>query len=383
VVERVDVNPELLTWARKRAGLPVAGLRRRFPKFAEWESGDLAPTVKQFEAFARAAHVPTDWLFLDVPPIERVPIPDNRTLPDGIERRPTPDLLETIERCRQRQRWYRSFARGIREPRVDVVGASSIDDAVFDTAAAMRQALEFDLGERGPNYTRALRVLSENAEALGVLVMVNGVVGSNTRRKLDPDEFRGFALADKAAPVVFVNGADLKAVQIFTLANELAHIWLGETALSDADLVAKPKGRAERWCAAAAGEFLVPTEALNDEHDPEREVTQELTRLARRFKVSTLVALRRVHDVGSLGPEEYEQEFVRERRRVVEDQRKRRGRGGGNFYNTQPVRVSKRFARAIIGSALDGDTPYADACEMLGFRKASTLQELGKRLGVS
>jgi Zn-dependent peptidase ImmA (M78 family) len=291
--------------------------------------------------------------------------------------------LETIERCRQRQTWYRSFARATREPRVDVVAAGSLDDDVVDAAASMREAFDFELGNRGPNYTRAIRVLSENAEALGVLVMVNGVVGSNTRRKLDPEEFRGFALADKVAPVVFVNGAEIKAVQIFTLAHELAHIWLGETALSDADLVAKPKGRAERWCAAVAGEFLVPTEALAEEHDPDREVTQELTRLARRFKVSTLVALRRVHDLGSLGPDEYEQEFVRERRRVVEDQRKRRGRGGGNFYNTQPVRVSKRFARAIIESALDGDTDYAHACEMLGFRKESTLRELGKRLGVS
>jgi Zn-dependent peptidase ImmA (M78 family) len=212
--------------------------------------------------------------------------------------------------------------------------------------------------------------------------MVNGVVGSNTRRKLDPQEFRGFALADPVAPVVFVNGADLKAVQIFTLAHELAHVWLGDTALSDADLVARPKGRAERWCAAVAGELLVPSDVLEDEHDPEREVTQELARLARRFKVSTLVALRRVHELGSLDAEEYEHEFDRERRRVVDAQRKRAGRGGGNFYNTQPVRVSKRFARAIIGSALDGKTSYEDACAMLGFRKASTLQELGKRLGV-
>jgi Zn-dependent peptidase ImmA (M78 family)/transcriptional regulator with XRE-family HTH domain len=383
VVERVDVNPRLLTWARKRAGLTVTALERRFPKLEEWESGALSPTRKQFEAFARATHVPTDWLFLDVPPVERVPIRDRRTLTEEIERRPTPDLLETIDRCRQRQQWYRSFARGNREPRVGVVGSLAVDDDVVDAAGAMREALDFELGHRGPNYTRALRVLSENAEDLGILVMVNGVVGSNTRRKLDPLEFRGFALADKVAPVVFVNGADTKAVQIFTLAHELAHVWLGDTALSDADLVARPKGRAERWCAAVAGEFLVPTDELEEVHDPEREVTPELERLARKFKVSTLVALRRVHDVGSLGTDEYEDEFVRERRRVLEAQRKRAGRGGGNFYNTQPVRVSKRFARAIIGSAIDGRTPYGDACEMLGFRKESTLRELGKRLGVS
>jgi Zn-dependent peptidase ImmA (M78 family)/transcriptional regulator with XRE-family HTH domain len=383
MVERVDVNPRVLTWARKRAGLTVAALERRFPKLEEWESGALAPTRKQFEHFARATHVPTDWLFLDVPPVERVPIPDRRTLTEAVERRPSPDLLETIEACRQRQRWFQSFARTNREPRVGVVGSLSVDDDVVDAAGAMREALGFELGHRGPNYTRAIRVLAENAEDLGILVMVNGVVGSNTRRKLDPLEFRGFALAGPVAPVVFVNGADSKAVQVFTLAHELAHVWLGDTALSDADLVARPKGRTERWCAAVAGELLVPSDELAEFHDPDREVTSELDRLARKFKVSTLVALRRVHDAGSLGAEEYEDEFVREKRRVLEAQRKRAGRGGGNFYNTQPVRVSKRFARAIIGDALDGRTASSDACQMLGFRKESTLRELGKRLGVA
>jgi Zn-dependent peptidase ImmA (M78 family)/transcriptional regulator with XRE-family HTH domain len=382
MVERVDVNPELLTWARHRAGLTVAALERRFPKLGEWESGERAPTRKQFEAFARATHVPTDWLFLDRPPEERVPIRDRRTRPGASERRPSPDLLDTIARCEERQRWYRSYARANREPRVDVVGSLSVDDDVVDSAASMRAALDFELGSRGPNYTRAVRVLAENAEAIGVLVMVNGVVGSNTRRKLDPAEFRGFALADRVAPVVFVNGADMKAVQIFTLAHELAHVWAGDTALSDLDLEARPKGRAERWCASVAGEFLVPTEELREAHDPDRAVTQELDRLARRFKVSTLVALRRVHDLGSLGPEEYEHEYGREQRRVRDAQRKRSS-GGGNFYNTQPVRVSKRFARALIGNALEGGIPYPDACEMLGFRKASTLEELGRRLGVA
>jgi Zn-dependent peptidase ImmA (M78 family) len=299
------------------------------------------------------------------------------------ERRPTPDLLETIERSRQRQTWYRKFTRANGEPRVGVVGSFSTDDDVVDAAGAMREALGFELGHRGPNYTRAVRVLAEQAEDLGILVMVNGVVGSNTRRKLDPAEFRGFALADRSAPVVFVNGADLKEVQIFTLAHELAHVWLGETALSNVDLVSRPRGRAERWCAAVAYEFLVPMDVLQEEHDPDRAVMPELDRLARKFKVSTLVALRRVHDLGSLGPDEYEHEYRREHQRVVETIRKRVRKGGGNFYNTQPVRVSKRFARAIIGSALEGGTSYEAACEMLGFRKASTLQELGRRLGVA
>jgi Zn-dependent peptidase ImmA (M78 family) len=381
VVVRVEVSPSVIAWAKERSGVDAASLAHRFPKLDEWEQGRTSPTLKQLEGFARATHTAVGLLLLDQPPEERVPIPDFRTIGDAGVPRPSADLLDTIFQCQQRQEWYRSFAQVTGEEPIAFIGSLSTSAPITDAAAAMRALLRFDVDERGATFTDALRQLAENAEQHGVLVMVNGVVGTNTHRKLNPREFRGFALVDPLAPLVFINGADTKAAQIFSLAHELAHLWLGESALSDADLTVRPTVAAERWCNQVAAEFLVPLDAVSAEFDDHPQMTEELDRLARRFKVSTLVVLRRVHDAGFLDWDDYRAAYRTELERVLA-MLGERADSGGNFYNTQPVRVSKRFARALISSTLEGRTLYKEAFEMLGFRKVSTFNELAERLGI-
>jgi Zn-dependent peptidase ImmA (M78 family) len=245
----------------------------------------------------------------------------------------------------------------------------------------MRTVLTFDLSERGSSWTEALTGLIERAEDIGILVMVNGVVGSNTRRKLDPAEFRGFALVDELAPVVFINGADTKAAQIFTLAHELAHVWLGETGLDDAAIASPPNSQIERWCNLVAAEFLIPLADLREEFNQDAELAFELDRLATLFRVSTLVVLRRVRDAGFVSADEYPTLYRAELQRVLGLIGERGS--GGNFYNTLPVRVSKRFARALLADTLEGRTLYRDAFQMLGFKKLSTFRELSEKLGVT
>jgi Zn-dependent peptidase ImmA (M78 family) len=294
---------------------------------------------------------------------------------------PSPDLLDTVYLCEQRQAWYRDFARENREPSL-ALRTLTTQTPVAEAGTVMRQALSFDIGERGSSWGGALRMLIENAEALGVLVMVSGIVGSNTHRKLDPREFRGFALADELAPLIFVNGTDTKAAQIFTVAHELAHIWLGVSGVSNAEVTTPSGPQIERWCNQVAAEMLVPLAEMQPAFQVDADLTEELDRLARLFRVSTLVVLRRVHDAGYLSLSEYASAYAAELERVVNFLATRVESSGGNFYNTQPVRVSKRFARAIITSTLEGNTLYRDAFQMLGFKKYSTFNELASRLGV-
>lgn len=377
---RVAVNPQLLSWARERAGRSVESLANRFPKLDAWEAGELQPTLKQLEAFAKAVHVPIGYLFLREPPDEPVPIPDFRTMADAMLARPSPELLDTIYLCQQRQDWYREFARQMGDPPLSFVGTLRIGDDIVRSAGLMRDALGFDLEVRRrlPTWTDALRQFIDQADALGVLVMVSGVVGSNNHRKLDPAEFRGFALADPLAPLVFINGADTKAAQMFTLAHELVHIWLGQTALSNAEAAAAPPQAVERWCNQVAAELLVPLEVFRAEHDSHAELREELHRLARRFKVSTLVILRRMHDVGTLRGDAYWAAYNAE----VERLRSLSGGSGGNFYRTLSSRVSKRFARAVVVSTLEGRSSFTEAFRLLGFRKMATFRELAHSLEV-
>lgn len=377
---RVEVKPELLRWAAARNGRDLDDYSGRFPKIAAWATGDKQPTLKQLEGFARATHTPIGFLFLPEPPVEKVPIPDLRTMRNDRPTQPSPDLLDTIYLCQQRQEWYRNYARTIGDEPFAFVGSLKPSDDVVAAAEKIRTALGFDLEARRklPTWTDALRLFIGQADALGVLVMVNGVVGSNNTRRLDPEEFRGFALVDDLAPLVFINGADTKAAQMFSLAHELAHLWLGATALSNAGAALWPSDKAEQWCNQVAAELLVPLAVMSVEFNPRANRATEAKRLARLFKVSTLVVLRRIHDAGGMTRDEFWREYEFEIQRLSAFKRGE----GGDFYLTLGARVGKRFARALVASTWEGQETFTHAFRLLGFKKMSTFKELGASLGM-
>lgn len=378
---RVEVNPGLLRWSVERSRLDDDYLSKKFPKLGQWLDGAVQPTLKQLENFATTTRTPVGYFFLDEPPAERLPIPDFRTVGSEEIQRPSPDLLDTIHLCQQRQEWYRGFARSIGDEPLPFVGSASLTSDVVKIAAQIRKLLEFDLDEQRkcPTWTDALRHFITLADASGVLVMVSGIVGSNTHRKLDPDEFRGFTLADPLAPLIFVNGADTKAAQMFTLAHELAHVWLGQSGISDEQASMESSNATERWCNAVAAELLVPLSLIRAEYDGTASLNSEMTRLARRFKVSTLVILRRIHDAGFISWKRLQEAYRSELRSLRESSR---AGAGGNFYLTLGARVSKRFARAIVADTLEGRSSYTEAFRLLGFKRMTTFRELGQNLGL-
>jgi Zn-dependent peptidase ImmA (M78 family) len=175
---------------------------------------------------------------------------------------------------------------------------------------------------------------------------------------------------------VFINGAGAKPEQVFTLGHALAHIWLGQSALSDVTPITAPEHHVERWCSQVATELLVPLDDLRAEYRRGEELRDALSRLARLFKVSTPIILRRIHDLGELRQDELREAYDRELQRL----RPKRKSSGGDFYRTQGVRLGRRFAHALVTSTLEGETVHQDAFRLLGFSKLATLREFGNRL---
>jgi Zn-dependent peptidase ImmA (M78 family) len=367
----VAVQPELIRWAIIRSGLPVADLLSKFPKLEEWKSGEKQPTFRQLEEFARTTMTPLGYLFLDKPPQEKLPVPDFRTKNDAPVARYSPNLIETIQMMQQRQAWMREWLIKEGAHALDYVSAAEATGNVKSLAQRMRQRLELeaDWAESLQNWEQALATLRKSIERMGTLVFSNSVVGLNNSRPLDPEEFRGFVLCDPYAPVIFINDADTKSARIFTLAHELVHIWLGQDGVFNLENMLPAKDETERFCNAVAAEFLIPDYKLTQRWEEVRATERQLYTIARWFKVSPVVAARRALDLKLITKSEffvfYQQDRADWLKRKEEE---KKGKGGGNFYATQGMRLGRRFSSAIVRAAKEGRILFQDAYRLTGMK---------------
>ena len=377
----VELQPEVLEWAVARSGRSEEELEKSLPQLSAWRSGEKKPTFKQLEKLAQATRTPLGFFFLPAPPAEKIPIPDLRTLSDRGVRQPSADLLETIYGCQQRQNWYEDYARANHHAPLTFVGSAIVGDNPTEVAERIRQFLGFEVQSRMGlrTWEEGLRHLISLIEDAGIMVMVNGIVGCNTKRKLDPEEFRGFALSHPLAPLIFVNGADSKSAQMFTLAHELAHLWLGETALSDAAPSAVQGTSVERWCNQVAAELLLPI-SLVPRHIPDGLLFEYARDLSKKYKVSIFVVLRRLHDAGALGKAQFWSAYNSEKERLEELSLDKEP--GGQFYPTHANRIGRTFGRALAADALEGRTSFTEAFRLMAVKKLATFEELANRFGV-
>jgi Predicted Zn peptidase len=353
-------------------------LRGELPKLSQWEKLSRPKlTFVELERLALKTKVPLGYFFLPEPPSYEVPIPDFRTISGDHPEELSIDLAEVVYAMQRRQQWYMSYQMERGFAPLKFVGSASLSTPIASVAKSIKEALALtpNWASKFRTYDDAVSQLRACVESAGVLISIDGVVANNNNRTLSVDEFRGFALADPYAPLVFINGRDWKSAQVFTMFHELAHIWIEQSGISDLSMDSLVN-KVERFCNSVAAEALVPEDDLKSIwYDYRDDAT--FTQLAKNYKVNPIVVARRLHELDLINTKTLSNFFSNYE---GGDPGKKNDSTGGDFYNNQIFKVGRRFMRVVARAANDGAINYIDAYRLTGLTN-KTFDKYLERIG--
>jgi Zn-dependent peptidase ImmA (M78 family)/transcriptional regulator with XRE-family HTH domain len=382
-VNHAVITPELLRWARERRGLSYAeiahSLHVSIDVVRAWELGESYPPFGKAQNLAKLLRVPFGYFFLSQPPQDAAPIPDFRTIGDRAPSKLSPDFVDVCNQVLRKQEWYREYCEQSSAPALDFVNRFRIGTGIDRVAEEIRGSLSIDAELRSGcrDWSAYLTRLSHNAQDSGILVMRSGIVGSDTTRTLDVEEFRGFAIADPFAPVVFINSRDATAAQIFTLLHEISHIWIGQSGISNPDPTELSAQKFEEFCNEVAAEVLVPKDDFEVAWSTTPPGDAFLLGIARVFWVSTLVVLRRAYEFDKIGRDE----FFRLVKKEKDKQFLRKKGKGGNSLTNMLARNSQRLTTGVLTALRENQLLYRDAAKLLGVQAPALPRLLRESVG--
>lgn len=333
-----------------------------------WKSGEKVPTFNQVEEVSKKMCIPLGYFFLQTPPIEECKILEYRTVDSINIIEPSRNLIDTVDAMEDIQNWMRDYLIESGFEKLGFVGTGKNNSDVKDIADNIRKQIGIDITwfERCKDTSDGYNYIRGRMENAGILVLMNGVVGQNTRRSLNVKEFRAFTLIDQYAPLIFINTNDTAAGKLFSLFHEVAHIWLGiDNFYNDQYGNATQVSESEKICNAVAAEILVPMDNFKVswnqiEGQSNFEIVVEL---AKKYSCSQSVVARRALDSKRITVDEYNRiigENIRQYEEWMEAKKSKKS-SGGNYYNTLQSRLDHRFVNAIYNSAQEGRTQYTEA----------------------
>ena len=380
------ITPRVLEWARNRASLSVgelaAVLKVSSGDVQAWERGAKRPSFSRAESISKKLRIPFGYLFLSNPPADDIPLPDLRTETGQRPEHPSLDFIDIVQNTLLKQQWFSDYLQEINSPKLPFVGTIRLGSDVTKVADEMRKRLGIDhkMRERCTSWEQFKTEFIRRADGIGVAVMRSGVAGGNTRR-LAVREFRGFAIVDSFAPVVFINSRDAKSAQIFTLAHELCHVWLGESGVSNPDprkRSTEEHNKIEQFCNRLAAELLVPRAGVSELWSSHQTLEQNVFRLVHTYRVSRYVVARQVFELDKISRDEY-LDYLNQYQSLWKPKEDSEDNSGGNFYVTFFARNSANLVAGVVRALAENRISYLDASKLLSVRTA-VLKKIADRL---
>lgn len=382
---KVDVNPDVLVWARKNSSLDIdiaaSKIKVKIEQLRAWESGDDKPSIAQLRKLANIYKFPISVFFLSVVPKNFSVMKDFRHLPEYMPAKFSRQLQLEIRKVQQR----RETAIELQSSLVDEISTFdkkvSLEDDVRNSALKIREILHLDINEqkKWSNPRIAFNEMRYLVENTGILVFeVDNV---------DIQEMRGFAIAEKIMPVIAINRKDSFNGRIFSLLHEFVHILLGQGGISNSSYYDDTEEKVEVFCNKLAAEILVPSSIILSnpyiKTGKQRYSDSEILAIAKNFSVSEEVILRRL-----LTLEKISNSFYKEKREEYLEIYKRNAARTTNdrkFKQNVPQQTITGLGIPFISSAIENfnadKITLNDLSNALGGIKIKHIRAIGQKLG--
>lgn len=335
------------------------------PKYIEmfymWKNKKAEPTFTQLSDFSKHSYIPFGYLFMKEPPEENVELIEHRTINSIEFEKPSRNFMDTYHSMQAIQDWMEEYLEDNDVPKLEFVAKFAKNPDTQEIVDYMRNALDLtDTSFIEAKKSKEFNNIRKKISDLGVIVMQNGIVGNNTHRPLDLHEFRGFALLNDRAPLIFINGTDSVSGKVFTLLHEFAHILMGVDDLLNQDSQTYFGIKKEETIAnAAAAEIILPKNVFRkawSQKSGRMSSAEKIKSIADQFDNNEMLVARKAFDNKLISKNDYE--LIT--KSILKNLNKKRS-SGGNFYRNQKTKLDSNFVIALNESVSNGETSYMDA----------------------
>lgn len=376
-VTRVNINPEVLTFARERSGYAIPAIARKMnvkeERWLQWEQGEEKPTTNQLVKLAKYLDRTPGFFYLEKPPKEKDPLSEFRTINNIPLSEASPNLIQAIREAKRNREILLELYDLLNKEPTGILSISKNSIDIIQTAKTVREWLEVSLEEQRSWYSssKALTRWKEIIENKDIYVIQFPSV--------DVDEVRGFALAESVLPIIGINSKDSYNARIFTLIHELVHVLLRDSILVNDPLTnywETSNRTIEQLCNRLAAEILVPLVDLDKEFDTEVSALEEVNRLSRFFGVSDYVILIRLKSQSLIS-----EELFKDLLTFVSFYSKPEGSDGGDPYLNQIVRKGKLFIRNAFQGYFQDQITLAELANITGWKVPNLNKLAAKAFG--
>lgn len=382
----IDIAPSIIDWIFNhiREDKLNTSIRDTLNK---WKAGEKKPTFNQLETLSKQINIPFGYFFLQEPPDEDNKILEYRTV-DSVElQNPSRELIDTITNMENVQEWMRNNQIMQGYSPLGIVGSMKNIQSSQSIAARIREdmGLQLDWYHTMEDSHNSFKYLRSIMEDLGIIIMLNGVVGQNTRRPLNIEEFRAFTLLDEYAPLIFINSNDSSNGKSFSLLHEAAHIWLGSNDFyNDRYGNTSHVTNLEKTCNSVAAEILVPNNLFAIEWNKSNHIniSEKIDKLSKVFKCGMTVIARKALDNAYIDISTYEKVAHDAIEKYKQLQSTKKG-GGGNFYNNIAFKNDRRLILALNSSIYEGTTQFTDAYRITNTTRKTFSKLVDKVQGIA